>query len=37
MFEHLLFDLVGLALVGLCVAVCVVPGARRPTGYARDI
>jgi hypothetical protein len=37
MFENLLIDLIGLTLVGLCVAVCVVPSARRPSGYARDI
>jgi hypothetical protein len=36
MFDHLIIDIIGLALLGLCVAVIAAPAKRPPTGFARD-
>jgi hypothetical protein len=36
MFDHLIIDIIGLALLGLCIAVLGAPARRPPTGYARD-
>ncbi|CAN5515875.1 hypothetical protein BH11PSE4_BH11PSE4_30700 [soil metagenome] len=36
MFDHLIIDIIGLSLLGLCIAVLAAPGRRPPTGFARD-
>jgi hypothetical protein len=36
MFAHLMIDLIGLTLLGLCIAVCIAPAPRPPGRYARD-
>lgn len=37
MFENFIFEIVGLALLGLCIAVFGAPQKRRPQGYAKDM
>lgn len=37
MFENFVFEIVGLAFLGLCIAVLGAPQRRPPTGYARDV
>jgi hypothetical protein len=37
MFGNLIIDIVGLGLLGLCIAVLGMPQKRPPTGYARDV
>jgi hypothetical protein len=36
MFENFVFEIIGLAFLGLCIAVLGAPKPRRPTGFARD-
>lgn len=36
MFANFMIDLIGLTLLGLCIAVCVAPAQKPPGRYARD-
>lgn len=37
MFENFICEIIGLAFLGLCIAVLGAPQQRRPNGYARDL
>jgi hypothetical protein len=37
MFGNLVVDFIGLAFLGLCIAVLGAPQQRRPGGFVRDI
>jgi hypothetical protein len=37
MFENFIFEIIGLAFLGLCIAVLGAPQQRQPNRYARDI
>jgi hypothetical protein len=36
MFENFIFEIIGLVLLGLCIAVLGAPQQRRPNHFARD-
>jgi hypothetical protein len=36
MFGNLIIDIIGLSLLGLCIAVLGAPARRPPSGFARD-
>ncbi len=37
MFENFIFEIIGLAFLGLCIAVLGAPQQRQHDGYARDL